>query len=79
MTIMLIKVHLKDMGLKQCGGVFLHKCKEPAVLAGLPLQCPPASEGTKAQGSMKTLAAIHRSCSHMIASALVLPATADLE
>ena len=58
---------------------FFAQCKEPAVLAGLSLQRPPPSEGTKAQDSMQMLAAIHRSCSHMIASAPVLPATADLE
>lgn len=54
-------------------------CEDPAVLAGLSLQSPLPSEGTKAQDSMKTLAAIHHSCSHMIASAHVLRATADLE
>lgn len=57
------------MGVKQHGGVSFVQCEEPAVLGGASLQHPPPSEGTKTQDSMKTLAAIHCSCSHMIASA----------
>lgn len=57
------------MGVKQRGGVGFVQSEEPAVLGMVSLLHPPPSEGTKAQDSMKTLAAVHCSCSHVIASA----------
>lgn len=69
---LLEEAYFRDMGIKQRSGVGFVQCEEPAVLGEVSLQHPPPSEGTKTQDSMKTLAAIHCSCSHVIAPGLLL-------